>query len=73
MRMVSGLIEIDHDIITKEFIPKGTYYTVSEYAKIKSINESTLRSLISRGKIDSYFLYGKRLIPAISQKKTDLK
>lgn len=62
MRMVSGLIELKNDVVMKEKIPKGKYMTVEEYAKFKSINKSTLRSMISRGKIESYLYLGKRLI-----------
>ena len=61
-RMVSGLIELKHDVILEEKIPKGKYMTVDEYAKFKSINKSTLRTMISRGKIESYLYRGKRII-----------
>lgn len=64
MRMVSGLIEIKFDVVVEEKVPKGVYMTVQEYAEFKSINESTLRSKLSRGEIPSYLFYGKRLIPA---------
>ena len=64
MRMVNGLIEVKYEIVVEEKIPPGIYMTVAEYAEFKSINESTLRSMLSRGKIPSYLFYGKRLIPA---------
>ena len=68
MRMVSGLIKdpiiyLEHDVTEKNFIPAGHYITVKQYAKYTGMNESTVRSMISRGKIDSYFLDGKRVIP----------
>jgi len=63
MRMVSGLIEIKFDVVVEETVPKGIYMTVQEYADFKSINESTLRTKLSRGEIPSYLFYGKRLIP----------
>ncbi len=63
MRMVSGLIETKFDVVVEETVPKGIYMTVSEYADYKSINESTLRTKLSRGEIPSYLFYGKRLIP----------
>ena len=62
--MVSGLIEIKFDVVVEEKVPKGIYMTVQEYADFKSINESTLRTKLSRGEIPSYLFYGKRLIPA---------
>ena len=64
MRMVSGLIEIKFDVVVEEKVPAGVYMTVQEYAEFKSINESTLRTKLSRGEIPSYLFYGKRLIPA---------
>ena len=63
MRTVSGLIEVKFEIVVEEKIPPGIYMTVAEYAESKSINESTLRSKLSRGEIPSYLFYGKRLIP----------
>ena len=57
------MIEIKFDVVVEETVPKGIYMTVQEYAEFKSINESTLRSQISRGLIPSYLFYGKRLIP----------
>lgn len=63
MRMVNGLIEIKFDVVVEEKVPKGIYMTVQEYADFKSINESTLRTKLSRGEIPSYLFYGKRLIP----------
>lgn len=62
--MVSGLIEVKYEVVVEERIPPGIYMTVQEYADFKSINESTLRTKISRGEIPSYLFYGKRLIPA---------
>ena len=62
-RTVSGLIEIKFDVVVEEKVPKGIYMTVAEYADFKSINESTLRTKLSRGEIPSYLFYGKRLIP----------
>ena len=64
MRMVSGLIEVKYEVVVEERIPPGVYMTVQEYANFKSINESTLRTKLSRGEIPSYLFYGKRLIPA---------
>ena len=64
MRMVSGLIEVKYEVVVEERIPPGIYMTVQEYAEFKSINESTLRTKLSRGEIPSYLFYGKRLIPA---------
>ena len=64
MRMVSGLIEIKFDVVVEETVPAGVYMTVQEYAEFKSINESTLRTKLSRGEIPSYLFFGKRLIPA---------
>ena len=64
MRTVSGLIEIKFEVVVEERVPPGVYMTVQEYAEFKSINESTLRSKLSRGEIPSYLFYGKRLIPA---------
>lgn len=64
IRMVNGLIEIKFDVVVEERVPKGIYCTVSEYAQMHEINESTLRSAISRGVIPSFLFYGKRLIPA---------
>lgn len=61
--MVSGLINVKYEIVVEERIPPGIYMTVAEYAEFKSINESTLRSKLSRGEIQSYLFYGKRLIP----------
>lgn len=58
------MIEIKFDVVVEEKVPKGVYMTVQEYAEFKSINESTLRSKLSRGEIPSYLFYGKRLIPA---------
>lgn len=72
MRMVSSLIEIKFDVVVEEKVPKGIYMTVSEYAEFKSINESTLRTKLSRGEIPSYLFYGKRLIPVDLSQKTDL-
>lgn len=73
MRMVSGLINdmpismpvihLDHDVTEKNLVPAGYYITVKQYAYLAGLNESTVRSMISRGKIDSYFLDGKRVIP----------
>lgn len=62
--MVSGLIEIKFDVVVEETVPAGVYMTVQEYAEFKSINESTLRTKLSRGEIPSYLFFGKRLIPA---------
>ena len=64
MRTVSGLIEIKFDVVVEETVPAGVYMTVQEYAEFKSINESTLRTKLSRGEIPSYLFFGKRLIPA---------
>ena len=58
------MIEIKFDVVVEEKVPKGVYMTVQEYADFKSINESTLRTKLSRGEIPSYLFYGKRLIPA---------
>lgn len=68
MRMVSGLISasiiyLDHDVTEENFVPAGHYITVKQYAKCLGMNESTVRSMISRGKIKSYFWEGKRVIP----------
>ena len=63
MRTVNGLIEIKFDVVVEEKVPKGIYMTVQEYADFKSINESTLRTKLSRGEIPSFLFYGKRLIP----------
>lgn len=63
MRMVSGLINIKYEVVVEERIPPGIYMTVQEYAEFKSINESTLRTKLSRGEIPSFLFYGKRLIP----------
>ena len=63
-RTVSGLIEIKFDVVVEETVPAGIYMTVQEYAESKSINESTLRTKLSRGEIPSYLFFGKRLIPA---------
>ena len=63
-RTVSGLIEIKFDVVVEETVPAGVYMTVQEYAEFKSINESTLRTKLSRGEIPSYLFFGKRLIPA---------
>ena len=61
--MVSGLIEVKYEVVVEERIPPGVYMTVQEYADFKSINESTLRTKLSRGEIPSYLFYGNRLIP----------
>ena len=63
MRMVNGLIEIKFDVVVEEKVPKGIYMTVQEYAETFEMNESTLRTKLSRGEIPSYLFYGKRLIP----------
>ena len=68
MRMVSGLIRdsiiyLDQDVTEENFVPAGHYVTVKQYAEYYGINESTVRSMISRGKINSYFWEGKRIIP----------
>ena len=63
MRMVSGLIEVKFEVVVEERVPPGIYMTVPEYAEFKSINESTLRTKLSRGEIPSYLFFGKRLIP----------
>jgi excisionase family DNA binding protein len=63
MRMVSGLIEVKYEVVVEERIPPGVYMTVQEYAEMRQINESTLRTKLSRGEIPSYLFYGKRLIP----------
>lgn len=68
MRMVSGLIRdpiiyLEHDVTEENFVPAGHYITVKQYAKYTGTNESTVRSMISRGKIKSYFWEGKRVIP----------
>lgn len=57
------MINVKYEIVVEERIPPGIYMTVAEYAEFKSINESTLRSKLSRGEIQSYLFYGKRLIP----------
>jgi len=57
------LIEIKFDVVVEEKVPKGIYMTVPEYAQTHDINESTLRTKLSRGEILSYLFYGKRLIP----------
>lgn len=62
-RMVSGLIEVKFEVVVEERVPPGVYMTVQEYAEFKSINESTLRTKLSRGEIPSYLFFGKRLIP----------
>lgn len=62
--MVSGLINLKFDIVVEETVPAGEYFTVKEYAEFKSINESTLRSKLSRGEIPSYLYFGQRIIPA---------
>ena len=64
MRMVSGLIEIKFDVVVEETVPKGIYMSVQEYSEAYGINESTLRTKLSRGEIPSYLFFGKRLIPA---------
>ena len=58
------MIEVKYEVVVEERIPPGIYMTVQEYADFKSINESTLRTKLSRGEIPSYLFYGKRLIPA---------
>ena len=63
------MIEIKFDVVVEETVPKGIYMTVQEYAEYKSINESTLRTKLSRGEIPSYLFYGKRLIPVDSEEK----
>ena len=63
MRMVSGLIEVKFEVVVEERIPPGIYMTVQEYAEMTGLNESTLRTKLSRGEIPSYLFYGKRLIP----------
>ena len=63
MRTVNGLIEVKYEVVVEERIPPGVYMTVAEYAEFKSINESTLRTKLSRGEIPSYLFFGKRLIP----------
>ena len=57
------MIEIKFDVVVEEKVPKGIYMTVPEYAEMHEINESTLRTKLSRGEIPSYLFYGKRLIP----------
>ena len=69
MRKVSGLIEVKYEVVVEERIPPGVYMTVAEYAENWGINESTLRTKISRGEIPSYLFYGKRLIPADFESK----
>lgn len=62
--MISAtIINLDHDVTEKNFVPAGHYITVKQYAECFGMNESTVRSMISRGKIKSYFLEGKRVIP----------
>ena len=51
------------DVVVEEKVPKGIYMTVQEYAETFEMNESTLRTKLSRGEIPSYLFYGKRLIP----------
>lgn len=68
MRMVSGLIRdpiiyLEKDVTEENVIPAGYYITVKQYAEYSGKNESTVRSMISRGKIKSYFWEGKRVIP----------
>lgn len=57
------MIEIKFEVVVEERIPPGVYMTVQEYAEMHDINESTLRTKLSRGEIPSYLFYGKRLIP----------
>ena len=63
MRMVSGLIEVKFEVVVEERVPPGIYMTVQEYAEMTGMNESTLRTKLSRGEIPSYLFFGKRLIP----------
>ena len=58
------MIEVKYEVVVEERIPPGIYMAVQEYAEFKSINESTLRTKLSRGEIPSYLFFGKRLIPA---------
>jgi len=68
-RTVNGLIEIKFEVVVEERVPPGVYMTVQEYAEYKSINESTLRTKLSRGEIPSYLFYGKRLIRVDSEEE----
>ena len=63
-RTVSGLIELKFDVVVEETVPAGIYLSVQEFAEKFGMNESTLRTQLSRGTIPSFLFFGKRLIPA---------
>lgn len=60
--MVSGLIEIDEDILETKVIRAGSYISMQEYAEKYGIPYSTVRKKVSLGSIPSVYIEGKRMI-----------
>ena len=67
MRMVSGLIEFSYDVLEENMVPAGKYYTMAEYAKKFKLNYATVRKHVSLGKIESYYVDHKRVIPSYAK------
>lgn len=45
-------------------VPAGKYLTMMEFAEKYNLNYATVRKQVSLGKIESYYIEHKRLIPA---------
>lgn len=57
------MIELEEDFVIRETIPAGRYLSMKEYADKYEMKYSTVRRMVSRGKIESYYLAQKRILP----------